>query len=107
MIEAIRKTLLAGVGAAVMTKEKAEAALGDLVRQGRITAAEASQMAEELAEKGRRDFEAFSRELSGKLRETFLSVDPESRERLAALEERVAALERRIPPPSDTSRPGA
>ena len=35
-MDAIRKTFLAGVGAAVITKEKAEAVLGELVKQGKI-----------------------------------------------------------------------
>jgi polyhydroxyalkanoate synthesis regulator phasin len=46
MIDVIKKTLLAGVGAAVVTKEKAEAALEDFVRQGKVSSADARIMAE-------------------------------------------------------------
>ena len=35
MIDSIKKTILAGVGAAVVTKEKAQAGLEEFVKQGR------------------------------------------------------------------------
>ena len=50
MIDLIKKTLLAGVGAAIVTKEKAEHALQDYVKQGKVSAADARAMAERIAE---------------------------------------------------------
>lgn len=94
MIDVIKKTLLAGVGAAVITKDKVEAALGDFVKQGKVTSAEARVMAEKIAEDGRREFENLSHELSEKLRDKFAGIDSEAKQRLNALEARVAALER-------------
>jgi polyhydroxyalkanoate synthesis regulator phasin len=93
MIDAIKKTLLAGVGAAVITKEKVESALGEFVQQGKVSSAEARQMAEKIAEDGRKEFEAMSHELNEKIRERFASTDQKAQERLDALEARVAALE--------------
>jgi polyhydroxyalkanoate synthesis regulator phasin len=90
MIDIIKKTLLAGVGAAVITKDKVESALGDFVKQGKVTSAEARAMAEKIAEDGRREFENLSHELS----EKFASIVPQTQQRLDALEARVAALER-------------
>ena len=90
MIDIIKKTLLAGIGAAVITKDKVESALGDFVKQGKVTSAEARAMAEKIAEDGRREFENLSHELS----EKFASIVPQTQQRLDALEARVAALER-------------
>ena len=90
MIDIIKKTLLAGVGAAMITKDKVESALGDFVKQGKVTSAEARAMAEKIAEDGRREFENLSHELS----EKFASIVPQTQQRLDALEARVAALER-------------
>lgn len=107
MIDTIKKTLLAGVGAAVITKEKVESTLGEFVQQGKLSAAEARQMAEKIADQGRREFESLRHELSEKLREKFSGDDQRVRERLAALEERVAALERGAPPPAAPAGPEA
>jgi len=93
MIDVIKRTLLAGIGAAVVTKEKVEAALGEFVQQGKVSSQEAREMAEKIAEQGRREFETMSHELSEKLRERFMSEDERTRQRFAALEARVAALE--------------
>lgn len=93
MIDIIKKTLLAGVGAAVITKEKAEAALEEYVQQGKVSSHEARAMAEKIAADGRKEFETVSTELSQRLRELFARQDLETRERLSALEARVAALE--------------
>lgn len=94
MIDIIKKTVLAGVGAAVLTKEKVENALGDFVKQGKVSASEAREMAEKIADDGRREFDTLSHQLSEKLRDTFAGIDQRAQQRLDALEARVAALER-------------
>ena len=93
MIDSLKKTLLAGVGAAVVSKEKVEAVLGDLVRQGKVSSAEAKEVAEKLVSEGRREAEALSQELGEKLKGAFAGIDQRAQQRLDALEARVAALE--------------
>lgn len=98
MMDVLKKTLLAGVGAAVITKEKVEAALDDFVRQGKVSAQEAKVMADKIAEQGRREFETMSHELNEKLRERFAAEDKKAQARLDALEARVTALEQKVSP---------
>lgn len=93
MIDTIKKTLLAGVGAAVITKEKVETALGDLVKQGKVSAAEARTVAEKIAHDGRAEYETLSRQLGDKFRELLARDTARLEARVAALEARVAALE--------------
>jgi polyhydroxyalkanoate synthesis regulator phasin len=93
MIDSLKKTLLAGVGAAVVSKEKVEAVLGDLVRQGKVTSAEAKEIAEKLVAEGRREAETLSQEVGDKLKAAFAGIDQRAQQRLDALEARVAALE--------------
>lgn len=69
MIDVIKKTLLAGVGAAVITKEKVEDALGDFVKQGKVSAEEARTMAGKIADQGKQEFEEASQNLSSKIKE--------------------------------------
>lgn len=94
MIDSFKKTLLAGLGAAVVTKDKVQAGLEDFVKQGKMTASEARAVAEKIAEEGRREFDEASSKLGDKFRDVVASVsDPKHRERIEALEARVAALE--------------
>lgn len=93
MIDSLKKTLLAGVGAAVVTKEKVEAALTDFVAQGKVSAADARKMAEKIAADGKQEFEKASEQLGGKLKEMLASMDARTQQRIADLEARVAALE--------------
>lgn len=106
MIDVIKKTLLAGVGAAVITKEKVESALNEFVQQGKVSSTEARTMAEKIADQGRREFDAMSHELSEKLRERFTGYDRMAQQRIDFLEARVAALEKAaglIPEPGTTA----
>jgi polyhydroxyalkanoate synthesis regulator phasin len=98
MIETFKKTLLAGLGAAVVTKDKVQAGLDDFVKQGKITAADAKAIAEKLAGEGRREFDEASTKLGDKFRELVASMsDPKHLERIEALEARIAALEGHAP----------
>jgi len=104
MIDTFKKTLLAGLGAAVITKEKVQGSLEDYVKRGRLSAAEAREMAEKVAEEGRREFDKASAALGGKARDLLASLDSKCIERIENLEARVSALEGK---PSKGARPHA
>jgi polyhydroxyalkanoate synthesis regulator phasin len=93
MIDSIKKTLLAGVGAALATSDKVQASLEEFVRQGKVSAEDARAMADKIAHQGRKEFD----DASAKLHEAFSSViaklDVKSQERIKELEARIAALE--------------
>jgi polyhydroxyalkanoate synthesis regulator phasin len=94
MIDVIKKTLLAGIGAAVITKDKVESALNEFVQQGKVSSTEARAMAEKIADQGRREFDTMSHELSEKLRERFSGYDRTAQQRIDFLEARIAVLEK-------------
>ena len=75
MIDLIKKTLLAGVGATIITKEKVEEALQDYIRQGKVSAGD---------------------ELAAKLKELAEKADFTQRARIEALEARVKKLEQAL-----------
>jgi len=93
MIDTIKKTLLAGLGAAVVTKEKVEASLAELVKQGKVSTDEAREMADKIVAQGRKEYETLSHDLDQAIRERFAGIDRRAQERIDALEARVAALE--------------
>jgi polyhydroxyalkanoate synthesis regulator phasin len=94
MIDTLKKTMLAGIGAAVITKEKVESALGDFVAQGKVSAADAKEMASKVAAEGREEFEQVSNQLGDKLKEMLARLNSETTARVAALESRIDALEK-------------
>jgi polyhydroxyalkanoate synthesis regulator phasin len=93
MFDTIKKTLLTGVGAAVLTKEKIDESLADFVQQGRISAADARVLANRLARDGRREFLAAATEAGGKIKQVVARADRETQARLDTLLERIARLE--------------
>ncbi len=104
MFEAIKKTLLAGVGAAVITKEKADEVFAGFVARGKVSAADAREMARQLAAQGRTEFKAVSRQVEQQVRQIATVSDAEARARLSELEARIAAVEKRRKPAVRRSR---
>jgi polyhydroxyalkanoate synthesis regulator phasin len=99
MIDLIKKSLWAGVGAAVVTKEKVEEALNEFVREGKVSTNDARTMAEKIAEQGKREFDELSARLAAKLREATSRGDESALTRLSALEQRVKVLEAKLAAP--------
>lgn len=93
MIDAIKKTMLAGVGAAVITKDKVEEALSDWVEKGKVSADEARDMATRVAGQGRQEFETASRDVKQAIKELLEKAGVGQKDRVEALEKRLLALE--------------
>jgi len=96
MIDLIKKTVLAGIGATVVTKEKIELAMQDWVKQGKVSTEEARQFASKLAEDGKKEWESTSKDLSERIRELLTKADYARRTEVAALEARVKVLEAKL-----------
>jgi polyhydroxyalkanoate synthesis regulator phasin len=93
MIDIVKKTLLAGFGAAVVTKETVEHALGDWIEKGKITPEEARGFAGKLVRAGEEHWaktkDGVSQKVAGAINHTPFA--PASA--LAALAARVSVLE--------------
>jgi polyhydroxyalkanoate synthesis regulator phasin len=106
MFDLIKKTLLAGVGAAVITKEKVEDSLDDYVRQGKLKADDAKIIASKIAEQGRKEFEEMSQTLAAKIQDLAANSTAKPDPRIAALEERIRSLEAKLAnPPTRAGEP--
>ena len=70
MFELIRKTILAGLGAATLTKEKADKLVDELIKRGEITAEERPKLVRDLLARA----EESKRELEGKVNEAVESA---------------------------------
>lgn len=107
MYESVRNLLLAGLGAAVLTKETVLEATKQFVDQGRMTAAEAERVAEEVVEESRKQAknlgESLGERLEAGVRRAVEALDLVNRPefdrlalRVAQLEQAVARLEARL-----------
>lgn len=105
MMDMLRKSLLAGLGATMVTLDKAEAVLNDLVARGKLTAEEAQASASRLREESREEFarveSSMSRLFDDMLKRARLATQAD----LKALEKRVAELEARASVSSETTTP--
>jgi len=96
MYEPIRNLLLAGLGAAVLTKDKVLELTRQLVEQGKLSTGEAEKMAEDLAEESRRQTKNWGEMLDQGIRKAVEALSLASREELKDLEARVTALEQTV-----------
>lgn len=96
MIDLIKKTMLAGVGAAVITKEKVDVLLNEYVEKGKLSSAEAKNLAERIVADGKHEFEQAKHDLSGRFQELLEKSKLATRDELTALEKRLAALDAKL-----------
>lgn len=110
VIDIFKKTVLAGIGAAVVTRQSTEKVLNDLVEKGRLTSDEARETTDKLIDEGRKEFDRSREEFSRSVEAFLAKANLSSRSELDALADRVAALEKAIqrsPVASDASAPSA
>jgi polyhydroxyalkanoate synthesis regulator phasin len=102
MIDLIKKTMLAGIGATVTTKETIEAALHDYVEKGKLSAADAKGLADRIVADGRQEFETAKHDLSQRFHELMKKANLVTREELSMLEKRLAEMEACLKKSADT-----
>lgn len=93
MIDVLKKAMLAGLGAAVLTKEKVEEALADWVRQGRISADEAKEMVARLTEQGKAEFDSAAKEVQRSVKDLMEQAGIGQKGRFDSMEKRLLAVE--------------
>lgn len=93
MIDLLKKTLYAGIGATVTTKEQVQKVLHQMVEQGKLSKEEAEKMAEDVVKEGKEEFEKSKSEFSKTFDEWIAKAGFVRKEELAALEARIEALE--------------
>lgn len=93
MLELFKKTVFAGIGAAVITKERVESMLQEMVEQGKMTRDEANRMAEKIAADGKEEFEKTKREINNNVTRMFAREKVVKEEEFHKLELRVSVLE--------------
>ena len=103
IFEMIRKSVLASLGAAVVTKEKVEEATKRFVDEGKISREEAERLANELVESGQHQWEDIQEKITETVRKGLDTFDIGSKKEFRELMERVDSLEKRLTALDETS----
>jgi polyhydroxyalkanoate synthesis regulator phasin len=103
IFEMIRKSVLASLGAAVVTKEKVEEATKRFVDEGKISREEAERLANELVESGQHQWEDIQEKITETVRKGLDTFDIGSKKEFRDLMERVDSLEKRLTALDETS----
>lgn len=96
MIELVKKGMLAGVGLAVVTKDKVLESLDELVEKGKLTREEAAEMSDKIVEEGKAETEKAKVEASKLFNDMLHRANVVTKDQYDALAVRVTALEGRL-----------
>lgn len=92
----LRRLTAAGIGLAWLTKEKAEAFVQELVRQGEMSREEGRELLEELLRRAEMEKDELQRRIDAEVRRMMKSAGVATREDVRRLEERLERLEARL-----------
>jgi len=96
MLELIKRSLLASLGAAVITREKVNNATRHLVEQGKLSKEEADKLAHDLAEGGKRQWEEIQNRVAEVVKKGLENLDIAKKAEFRQLLQRVENLEKRL-----------
>ena len=96
MIELIKKTMLAGVGATVVTKETVEEQLQALVNKGKITNEEAKKTVERITGEGREEYEKIREETEHFFEDILRKGTLVTKSQLEGLSSRISTIEEKL-----------
>jgi polyhydroxyalkanoate synthesis regulator phasin len=96
MIEGIKKALLAGLGAIVMTKDRIQTLTQKMVEEGKLTKEEAEKFSQELLEDGKKEWEHLQEKMGELFYKGTSRLNFATQEEFEVLKERVYDLERRM-----------
>ncbi len=102
MRDVLERTLLAGLGLASLTTEKAQEIVDDLVRRGEVRREEAHDLVERLVQRGRQTRERLHQTIREEARKAVREMRLVTQDDLTALERKIEALEAAL-----KERPGA
>jgi polyhydroxyalkanoate synthesis regulator phasin len=102
MLEEIRKNLVTGLGAVLLTKDKIEEVTRRLVKEAQLSREDADRLAEELYQAGEQQWSSVETSIKDAVQKTLSSMDIGSREALDKLKAKVDTLQKRVDLLEDT-----
>lgn len=96
MLDLVKKTMFAGIGVAVVTRDKVLESLDELVERGKLSKDEAVAMSDKILEEGQAETEKARVEASKLFNEMLNRANVVTKDQYEALAARVTALEGRL-----------
>ena len=96
LLDLIKKGLLVGLGATVVTRELIGQTTGQLVKEGKLSTEEARRLADDLMESGRQSWESVEQEARDTIQKAVDSMGLVKKSELETLQTRVALLEQQV-----------
>ena len=95
MFDLIKKTLLTGVGLAVMTKGKIQELVGELVKKGEISEKEGRELVAELLKKSEQAGKEWEAKVEGLVGKAVAKLKVATKDDIAELAAKITQLERK------------
>jgi polyhydroxyalkanoate synthesis regulator phasin len=96
MMDMLKKSVLAGLGTAVVTKSKVKETMDKLVEQGRLSSDEAERFTQEMVDAGEKEMEELRSEMESSVRNAVSRLNLASQEDMDDLRQRLENVERRM-----------
>jgi len=93
MLDTLKKTLLAGIGATVVTAEMLEKSLNDLVEKGKISKDEAKELAGKIVDDSKQEYEEARKTIDGWFEEMIEKAGLVRKSKLDSMNKRMDELE--------------
>jgi polyhydroxyalkanoate synthesis regulator phasin len=104
MLELLKKSVLAGLGAVVVTRDKIREATKSLVEEGKLSTDEAEKLGEELVKSGERQWEEFNDKFQTSMKKVSDNLEVVRKKDFLELKAKVELLEQRIQLLEETHR---
>lgn len=98
----LKKNLLTGIGAVLLTKKKIEEITRQWVDEARLSREDADRLADELLQAGRKQWTSIEAVIKDTVRRILSSMDVGSRRKLEELNAKVSNLQKRVELLEDT-----
>ncbi|KAA9008429.1 polyhydroxyalkanoate synthesis regulator [Paenibacillus spiritus] len=96
MSDLFKKAISFGVGLTVVSKEKVEKVVDELVKRGEVAPSESKALVDRLVERGEEERGYFKNAVQEQVQKVLKELKVPTQDEVAALEERIAVLERRL-----------
>lgn len=94
MLELIKKSLLLGLGAITVTKEKVEEIVDELIKKGELAKDERSKAIQDLLNKGKEQEKILSAKISEEVQKAINKIGLATKDDLAKLEKKIQNLKK-------------
>jgi len=94
MLESMKKTVQASIGAVILTRDRVRKTLDKLVQEGKLSTEEAERLADQMVRNGKKEFKGMQDKMVSLMHKGLKKLDLVSKEEFEALKKRVESLEK-------------